>query len=388
MTPLAQWLFWLSLAGVFYTFIGYPLLVGVLARWRPRPIESSQWQPTVTVCIAMHNGYRWLDAKLDNLLAHDYPPDRLNIVVVSDGSDDGSAERLRARASDRVTVIVEPQRRGKTACLRLAIGQATGEVLVFTDIRQRLEPGSVRALCAALGSGELAAVSGALAFESADGYAASVDAYWRYESWLRRAEAASGSVVGVTGALYAVRRADMPLPPPNLVLDDVWVPMQIAARGGRVGIEPRAIAWDQPSSNAAAESARKRRTLAGNWQLLAMWPRLLLPGAHPLWWRYVSHKVSRLLVPVLLGVAFICNVALSLTGFGYFALFLAQVSAYGVALAGMFRPQWRRWLPVKLAAAFLEMNLYAWAGWLDFLRQRDAHLWKSTPVPDSAGSPP
>ncbi|MBL8298391.1 MAG: glycosyltransferase family 2 protein [Rhodanobacteraceae bacterium] len=389
---MSQWLavavLWISLALVAYTYVGYPVLIALLARLRPRPLKRVPWEPTVTVCIAMHNGLAELDRKLDGLLGHDYPADRLSIIVVSDGSTDGSAEHLQARAGPRVQAIIEPQRRGKTACLRRAIEAATGEVLLFTDMRQRLEPGSVRALCAALASGEVKAVSGALRFESADGYAASVDAYWRYESALRRNEARSGSVVGVTGAIYAVRRHDMPLPPPGLVLDDVWVPMQIAARGGRVDIEPGAIAWDRPSQNASAEAARKRRTLAGNWQLLRLWPGLLMPGRHPLWWRFLSHKFLRLLMPMALVTAFVANVILCRAGFLYFSLLCAQVLAYIGALAGIALPALRRQLPLRLAAAFVEMNLYALAGFIDFLRQRDAHLWQTSAAAGSGEGKP
>lgn len=362
-----------------WTYVGYPAWLLLLARLRPRPVALRRWQPHVTVCMAVHNGMAHLDAKIDGLLAHDYPADRLDLVVVSDGSTDGTGARLRERAGDRLTAIDSPVRRGKTACLAEAIGRARGEVLLFTDVRQRLAPGSVQALCDALGSGEWAAVGGQLRLEDAEGYAQAVDAYWRYESTIRRAEAATGSVVGVSGALYAVRRRDMPVPPPGLVLDDVWVPMRIAAAGGRIGLEPAAIAFDRASASAAVEAARKRRTLSGNWQLLARWPAIALPGRHPLAWRFIHHKLLRLIAPLFLLGALIANAALLGQGALAMALFAAQCAAYAMALAGLLWPTLRALLPVKLASAFLEMNAYAVLGFIDFLRSRDAHLWATAP---------
>ena len=362
-----------------WTYVGYPAWLLLLARLRPRPVAPRRWQPHVTVCMAVHNGMGHLDAKIDGLLAHDYPADRLDMVVVSDGSTDGTGARLRERAGERLIAIDAPVRRGKTACLADAIERARGDVLLFTDVRQRLAPGSVQALCDALGSGEWAAVSGQLRLEDAKGYAQAVDAYWRYESTIRRAEAASGSVIGVSGALYAVRRRDMPVPPAGLVLDDVWVPMRIAANGGRIGLEPTAVAFDRASANASVESARKRRTLSGNWQLLARWPAITFPGQHPLAWRFIHHKLLRLVAPLFLLGAFVANTALLGQGALPQALFAAQCAAYAAALAGLRWPALRTLLPVKLASAFLEMNAYAVLGFIDFLRSRDAHLWATQP---------
>jgi cellulose synthase/poly-beta-1,6-N-acetylglucosamine synthase-like glycosyltransferase len=320
-----------------------------------------------------------LERKLDNLLQHDYPAEKLDVIIGSEGSIDGSAELLQQRSGGRITALINSHRQGKSGTLQRVVEAARGEVLVFTDMRQRLERGSVRALCAALASRQLRAVGGALRFESShNGTPVLPGAYWRYESWLRQAEAASGSVVGVSGALYAVRRSDMPTLPPGLVLDDLWVPMRIAAGGGRIGLDPRAIAWDIEAPTAAIESARKRRTLAGNWQLLSLWPRLLLPGAHPLWWRFVSHKVLRLLMPFVLVLVLLMNVLLLDEGLLYRLTLVGQLLAYAGGVLAMLWPGARKLSPLRLAAAFLELNLYAVLGAFDFLLRRDAHLWRTT----------
>lgn len=369
-----------------WMLVGYPVAIAALARWRARPWRRASWQPTVSVCMASYNGGEALERKVGQLLAHDYPAQLLQVVVVSDGSDDGSMARLARLADPRLLLIENADRRGKSAALRDAIAAATGEVLVFCDVRQRLAPGSIHALCASLASGELAAVGGTVAMEPGPGAAASVGLYWRFEHWLRRAESRSGSVVGVSGALYAVRRALMPLPPPGLILDDLWVPLAIAARGGRVGLVEDALVWEPPAPTPAVESARKRRTLAGNWQLLALWPSLLVPGMHPLWWRFVSHKVLRLLMPFLLFAALCGNLVLLGQGAPWRALLALQCIAYAIGLAALAVPALRRRAIPRALAAFLELNGYALLGLWDFLRRRADAAWRPTPALDGARS--
>ena len=173
----------------------------------------------------------------------------------------------------------------------------------------------------------------------------------------------------------------MPVPPPGVVLDDVWVPMRIAADGGRIGLVDAAVAFDRASPRAAVESARKRRTLAGNWQLLLRWPDFALPWRHPLAWRFIHHKLLRLVAPLLMLAAFVANLLLLHTGTAAQLLFAAQCAAYAAALVGFAWPATKRLLPIKLAAAFLEMNTYALLGFVDFLLGRGGHLWQAAPLP-------
>lgn len=385
---LALGVFLASVALLVQTFLGYPLGIALRAALRPRPWRTADWQPRVSVLMAVHDGAGELEAKLDHLLAHDYPAALLELVVVSDGSRDGTADILRRRASERLQGVVLDTRVGKSAALREALALARGEVLVFCDLRQRLEPGTIRALCRALGGGDLAVAGGLLRFRPGPTGSAAVGVYWRFESWLRRQEARSGSVVGVSGALYALRRADMPEVPPGLVLDDLWVPMQVAARGGRVGLIDEAIAWDVPAPSSAIESARKRRTLAGNWQLLARWPQLLWPFSHPLWWRYVCHKLLRLIMPFALLTALFSNAVLASGGAPVWVALLAlQLLGHAGGLAALAWPPLRRVLPLRLAAAFEELTLYALLGLWDHLRGSPSHLWQTTPMGATGGRP-
>ncbi|MCK7593989.1 glycosyltransferase [Pseudomarimonas salicorniae] len=384
----ALWLLLSSVALLALTFFLYPLGIALRAAHWPRPWATRAWQPRVSVLMAVHNGDSELESKLDHLLQHDYPAELMELVVVSDGSSDGTAAILRRRAGERLRVRVIESRGGKSAALAEALQLASGDVLVFCDLRQRLEPGAVQALCDALGGGELAVAGGSLRFRPGPSGSASVGVYWRFESWLRRNEALSGSVVGVSGALYALRRSDLPEIPAGLVLDDLYVPLKVAERGGRIGLVDAAIAWDLPAPSAGVEAARKRRTLAGNWQLLARWPALLLPFAHPLWWRFLCHKVLRLLIPFFLLGALVGNSLLALDGEpAWLALLACQLAGHLAGLAALTMPALRRLLPLRLAAAVWELNLYAVLGLWDHLRGSRSHLWQTTPL-GAAGERP
>lgn len=369
-----------SLAGVAYAYAGYPLAIALLARVAPRPVRRGAQQPMVSVVVVAHDACDALARKLENLAALDYPRDRIELIVASDGSRDGTAEMLRGTGDTRVRPMLHAQRRGKSACLADAIAAARGEIVLFTDVRQRLEPGALRALVACFADPTVGAASGELVFEQSPGggagYAASVGAYWRYEKWLRRNESASGSVVGVTGAIYAARRALLPPIPAGLVLDDVYVPMRIALAGARIVFEPGAIAWDVASSDAASEARRKRRTLAGNYQLVAACPALVDPLRNPLWLRFVSHKLMRLVAPWLLLAALAANLALAGKSPGYVALLAAQLAGYAFALAGTMSARARAFAPIRLAATFVEMNLCAALALFDWIAGRDLHLWR------------
>ena len=368
--------FWFAAGLLAYTYAGYPLLVIAQARLRPRPLRRSDHLPTVTAVMTVYNGAADLAAKLDNLAALDYPQDLLDIVVACDGCGDGSAAIARAHRGRPVTVLEYDRRRGKAACLNDAAGAARGEVLLMLDVRQRVEADALRRLVACLGDPAVGVAAGELRFEDPDtGFAASVDAYWRYEKAIRLAESASGSAIGVSGALYAVRRALFPVLPEGTVLDDVFVPMQVLRGGHRVVLEEGAVAWDRPSRSSSQERGRKLRTLAGNFQLVSLAPWLLVPGANPAWLRFVSHKLLRLLSPWLL--LLLAGASVALAGrHGFYLLAAAGLAAFValVVLAGVVPPL-ARLLPVRIAAAFAHMNLFAAQALFTWIGNRRLHLW-------------
>lgn len=376
MMYLSHLVFWVCALLLAHVFVGYPIWMWLLARWLPQPIRKQAITPTVTVVIAVHDGAAHIQTKLANLAALDYPRGNVDVIIVCDGCRDDTAELCRQFGDPRVRVLEFAERRGKAACLNDAIAAAEGEVLLLTDVRQRLSPTALRELVDNLADDTVGAVGGELQFEDAQtGFARGVDAYWRYEKLIRYAESRSGSTVGVSGALYAMRR-DLFWPLPfGTVLDDVLVPMRVVGAGKRVVFEPLALAWDRPSQEPVQEQRRKIRTLAGNYQLIQLAPWLLLPGRNPLWFRFCSHKLLRLLAPWLL-LALALTSALLATRYTVCALSLLLLLV-GAALfmLGRLLPSTQRWSPVRLVTAFAYLNVFSAQALVAFTRNRRLHLW-------------
>ena len=373
--------FWLAAGVLGFAYLGYPLAMALLARLRPRPLSISARTPRIDVLLVAHNAAMQVEAKLRNLLDLDYPHDALRIHLVCDGCDDATEAVARALASPRVRVVAHAQRRGKSACIADALPALDAEIVLFTDVRQRLDSGAARALAATLADPGVGAASGELVLEADNGYGRGIDAYWRYEKLLRRLESASGSIVGATGALYAAKRVLLQPPPAGIVLDDMWIPLAIAAQGYRIVSAPQALAFDRGAHDNASEELRKRRTLAGNYQLLHRWPSLALPGAHPLALRLWGHKWLRLAAPWCLLALLPANAWLARGGDAFYvATFALQMAGYLLAIAGRLWPALATAvLPVRICSAFLSLNLSALLALFDYLRNPQAHLWRTTP---------
>lgn len=370
-------LFWTSIALLTFTYLGYPLVMAALAGLHTRPLQATAQTPSVDVLLVVHDAAEMVTAKIANLLALDYPPERLRIHVICDGCTDATESLARVIASPRVRVLGFSERRGKSACIGRVLPMLDAEIVLFTDVRQSIESLAARALVTALSGTNVGAASGELVLESSSGHGDGISAYWKYEKMIRRLESASGSLVGVTGALYAARRAAIPEVPAGLILDDMWIPLAIADAGYRVVFAPQAIAHDHAAIDADAEEIRKRRTLAGNYQLLHRWPRLAIPGKHPLAWRLWGHKWLRLLAPWLLLLLLASNAALAAGGSRFYSVLLClQLAAYALAIVGRLVPGIAAaWRPARLAAAFLSLNISALLALTDYLRNPNAHLW-------------
>jgi len=375
------WLFWLAAGIVFYSYLGYPALIHIAARWWPAPpVRADDATPTVTVVIAARNEEACLGEKLRNLLALDYPRDRIEIVVGSDGSTDRTEAIAGGFAEAGVQLLALPGPRGKAAVLNDAVARARGEILVMTDARQTLDASAVRRLVSRFADPAVGAVSGELhLLSSPDFPARGVGLYWRYEKAVRQAESRFDSTVGVTGALYALRRALFKPLDPRTILDDVAVPMEIVMAGYRVLFAPEASAFDRIASDPEREYRRKVRTLAGNYQLLALRPALLDPLRNRLFWQLVSHKLSRLAVPWCLVLLLLLCAPLAATHWSYALALAAQLAFWGLALAGWRNARERR--PLRLTSlpfSFALLNLAAAHGLLGFLRGTERASWKAT----------
>jgi biofilm PGA synthesis N-glycosyltransferase PgaC len=350
-------LFWLCFLTTAYTYFGYVLWLRLEAAFRRRPVRIASTTPTVSVLMAVRNEQQNLPAKLRNLKSLNYPSGQIQIVVASDGSTDSTAEILLNQVPDVLPVILQ-QSNGKSAALNASVRVATGEILVFLDVRQAVDPDAITELVSCFADPTVGAVSGELLLETAPGVSAdnALGIYWKIEKIVRRLESASGSVVGVTGAIYAMRRELFIEIPPGTILDDVYVPMNVVKQGKRVVFQPTAIARDQIFEEKGKEFSRKVRTLTGNYQLIQLAPWLLSP-ANPILFRFISHKILRLLVPVLLVLMLLSCVLAA--GTFYRAILLLQLTFYLLALCGSGFPAAKKFKPVAIASTFVMLNTAA-----------------------------
>lgn len=381
-------LFWLSLTLIGYAYLCYPVLLYLRGTSDRKPIAKSAGHlESVSVVVAARNEGDRIAERVRNLLQQDYPTDLLEIVVVSDGSSDDTAAIVRRMiqmndtgAKGRVTILEYSPPAGKPTALNAGVQAATGSVILFADARQHFDPRAVREMVANFADPRVGCVSGELLFleDSDSRIKADMGAYWHYEKWIRKAESRSGSVVGATGAIYAVRRSLRPPLPPETLLDDVLTPMDVVLQGYRTIFDSTALAYDSVSKDISQEWRRKVRTLSGNWQLLSLRPALLSPFANPLWWRFMSHKISRLLVPFVLPVLFVAGI--SLEGAVYRVLSVGQIFFYAAAVIGAFWPAARRMRLIGISCFFVVMNAAALVGFWCWLRGDCGTAWKTPGV--------
>jgi cellulose synthase/poly-beta-1,6-N-acetylglucosamine synthase-like glycosyltransferase len=329
---MAKILFWVSLTTIFYTFAGYPVLVHLLAKFRARRVAKAAITPTVSVVIACLNEEKTIASRIDNLLESHYPAEGFEIIVISDGSTDSTVEIVNRYAEKRVRAFHYDERRGKPTALNLGIENATGEIIIFTDARQSFEPGVIRELVGNFADPSVGAATGAYVMNDAQGSTVGegVGFYWKYEEWIRRSEARFASVIGATGAIYAIRKRLWQRLPAETLLDDVYTPMRIALQGYRVVFEGKALAHDVAAKTAAKEFSRKVRTLMGNYQLCQLMPQLLLP-VDGLRLQFFSHKLMRLAAPIFMLLLVIANLVLAMQSTG-----TVEVIFYQTSLAGQF----------------------------------------------------
>jgi len=381
MHTVAEAVFWIALSTLGYTYFGYPLVLRLWSRWASRPVVKAPFTPSVSVVIAAHNEEARIARRIENCLALEYPDDRLEVIVVSDGSTDRTEDIVGRYAGARVRLAAMPHRMGKAAALNRGAAEAGGEIIVFTDARQTFEPKAVRELAANFSDPRVGAVTGELVLREGPEEAPrpATGLYWRYETWIRKAESRIDSVVGTSGSIYAIRRRLFVPLPHGTILDDVLIPMRIVLHGYRVVFDEQARAFDTATVRFEQEFRRKVRTLAGNYQVLRLAPELLSPVRNRLLFQYGSHKVTRLLAPFFLIALLGASAVLADGGYGV-ALGL-QMLGYALAWVGWQLRRFDVRVPVmSVLTTFVMLNYAALLGLMLFLKGRcdEPDLWVKT----------
>ena len=356
-----------------YVYVGYYLWLWLAAKLYKRPIHTHAYSPSISIIIAARNEENVLPRRIANLRRLLYDPALLQVIIASDGSTDRTSEILLQNRDYAIPVILE-RHEGKASALNEAVRLATGEILVFFDVRQIIDPDAIQELVLPFSDPTVGAVSGSLLIddETESGEHVFLGKYWHFEKEIRFYESVSGSSVGVTGAIYAIRRELYTAIPKGTLLDDVFIPMHVALKGKRVIFQPRAIARDTFSAQKGREFARKIRTLSGNFQLLTISPWLISPK-NPILFRFVSHKLLRLLSPFLL-IVILFTSAESDSPF-YKAMFAIQVFFYICSALTSAIPSLRRSWPMALIYTFVTMNLAALIAFLRFATRRRS-VWR------------
>jgi glycosyltransferase involved in cell wall biosynthesis len=368
--------FWLSLTGLLYTYAGYPIVMSVRARLWPRPWKKSPITPSVSIVLAVHNGVSLLPHKIEHLLGLDYSNIK-EIILVSDGSTDGTAELLMRKRDSCIKAIILEEHGGKAVAVNAGVAAATADIITFVDIRPEIAPGAIQQLVGNFADERVGCASGNLKLRD-DGHDATSAAvgglYWRYEQWIRTCEGLCDPPVGVYGGFYAIRRELATRQPDGIILDDMFQPLSIIRQGFRSVVDPTAFVFDTWPKKVEGEFHRKVRTLAGNYQLFQLAPWTLTAQNRVLF-QLVSHKVMRLVVPYLLVLMLISALALSVDSAFYAVLAAVQVLGWIVAVVGL-----RYRIPglhrvAAPAAALLMLNAAAVVGLYKFLCTTGP-LWK------------
>ena len=382
-------LFWGAAGTIAFTYVGAPLLILARAILRPRPVDAADIEPTVSVVLAARNEAASIGARLENLAALDYPAEKLEVIVASDGSDDATIEVARAVAGERVTIL-DLERVGKAPALDAAIARATGDVVVFTDANTAFAPDAIRAIVRPLADPTVGGVAGNQVYLPAGTAPDAVGerGYWDLDRALKRAESAAGSTVSATGAIYALRR---PLVPSILagVTDDFYASTAVVDQGYRLVFAEDAIAYEPPAASSRDEYRRKVRIMSRGFRGVLARRALLDPrrtGFYAI--QLAWHKLLRRLMAVPLLVLAAASLSLIRGGPLYALAALAQLAAYGAAALGTFAPRSAigRHKVAALAAFFVMVNTASLDAFLGVLRGRRIERWDPQRVTDDAAT--
>jgi cellulose synthase/poly-beta-1,6-N-acetylglucosamine synthase-like glycosyltransferase len=376
-----------------YAYFGYPLVVWLLARLFPRPLRTAPGsEPNVTLLIAAYNEEAVIEDKIRNSLQIDYPRDKLQVLIVTDGSSDSTPQKVEAFAGQGVELQHKPERGGKMAAINRALPFARGEIIVFSDANNLYQPEALRRLLEPFGDPEVGAAGGAKMIQQDDGsLGASEGLYWKYESFIKKQESRLGSCTSATGEILAVRKRLYRKPPDNIINDDFYIAMQVIRQGYRYVYVPQAVSYERVSQSARDEVIRRTRINAGRYQAIALAGQIVPFNNPVVAWQIFSHKFLRPLVPFFMIAAAVLNLLAVVfpnpprgfwgLGMPYSAILLGlQVLFYGMAALGSrmaAQGKKNKLMRLLYLPTFLtNSNFAALQGLVKFLRGGQFHIWE------------
>jgi len=364
------------LALLFYTYFGYPVIILLLGRIRNIKVHKIQFEPKVTVIVAAYNEEKYIKNKLMNALELDYPADRLEVLMISDGSTDNTINLAHSINNPSLRVF-EQKRSGKAAALNFALSEAAGDFLLFTDANVFFNKDSLRHMVALLGDPNIGAVTGKVnlvALDTSEPLGEGV--YMRYERFLQKYETMFSSVVGTDGGMFLAKRDLVDKIPDDTILDDFYIVMRIILKGKRVVYTEEAVADEYVPASIVQEFKRKSRIAAGGFQVLARLPKLLVfVSNYRFLFQFYSHKLLRWLAPLMLIILYISTFPSANNDYGL-VLFVSQNIFYAMAILGRLSPRLRRMNVFYLCYYFTAMNLAVLVGMIKAITKTQAVTWQ------------
>lgn len=382
MTILLQIIFWLCVCAIGWPYLFYPLCLRFLPDGEIVFEEDASFEPTITILIAAYNEEAVIEDRIANLLLLDYPREKLECLIVSDGSSDRTNELVLACAEKGITLLAQSERSGKVNALNAAAQRARGEILVLSDANTDFAPDALRRLVAPFQNPSIGCVCGKLTFKVSDGSNSGEmeGAYWHLESRLKRYEGRRGALLGANGGIYALRRELWRVCPPGTIVEDFVIPMRLLQDGWKIFFEERAKAFEEAAMSCNDEFVRRVRIGAGDYQALVLLYPMLSPFRGFVAFAFFSRKVVRWLGPFFMLGALGTN-ALLLAIPLYRWLLVAQVAGYLASLVGIRRQRQQRQVPfpARIGGYFLLMNAALFCGFFQWLTGRHSVKWERTP---------
>ncbi len=371
-----MWLFWSAALFLTYTFAGYPLMLWLISLWRRRPYQREAIQPKVSLIIAAHNEAPVIRRKILNCFDLAYPKDKYEIVVASDGSDDGTIEIVRSFSSQGVKLIEIPDRHGKQYAQMLARDAARGEILVFTDAGVEVEQDGLQEIVSNFADPSIGCVSSE--DQVIKGRGVGERSYVQLEMWLRRLESRIGSVVTASGSFFAARRTVCEVWHTDQT-SDFFAPLNAVSQGLRAVVDPESLGRYALVHSEKDELQRKIRTIVNGLYVFFSHLHLLNPFRYGFFsWQLISHKLFRWLTPSAMLLLLISNLFLWTTNGFYRMCLVLQGGLYGIGLVPLAASRFSRWRPIKLAGYFLLGNAATLMAWFYFLSGEKFVTWRPT----------